>query len=203
MYTLRTGWTLFTQFGFAQDVGITVFRVVGGFLLAAIVAVPIGIAMGAFKPVEAFLEPFVSFARYLPASAFIPLLILWAGIGELQKLLIIFIGSVFQIILMITVTVGNTRRDLVEAVVQRRLEITIGVGAVGQREEPPGEDSEPGEGQGNAGCSVEDRNDHVRTPSPDRQMGGKRAGASVNHDGARLGRGPKRGKFRRARPSGA
>ena len=64
---------------------------------------------------EAFLEPFVSFARYLPASAFIPLLILWAGIGELQKLLVIFIGSVFQIILMIAVNVGNTRRDLVEA----------------------------------------------------------------------------------------
>ena len=47
-----------------------------------IVAVPLGIAMGAYKPIEAFFEPFVSFARYLPASAFIPLLILWAGIGE-------------------------------------------------------------------------------------------------------------------------
>ena len=50
-----------------------------------VVAVPLGIAMGAWKPVEAFLEPFVSFARYLPASAFIPLLILWAGIGETAK----------------------------------------------------------------------------------------------------------------------
>ena len=51
----------------------------------------------------------------MPASAFIPLLILWAGIGETQKLLVIFIGSVFQIILMVAVAVGNTRRDLVEA----------------------------------------------------------------------------------------
>ena len=71
--------------------------------------------MGAYKPVEAFFEPFVSFARYLPASAFIPLLILWAGIGEMQKLLVIFIGSFFQIVLMVAVTVGATRRDLVEA----------------------------------------------------------------------------------------
>ena len=63
----------------------------------------------------AFFEPFVSFARYLPASAFIPLLILWAGIGEAQKLAVIFIGSFFQLVLMIAVTVGNTRRDLVEA----------------------------------------------------------------------------------------
>ena len=71
--------------------------------------------MGAYKPIEAFLEPFVSFARYLPASAFIPLLILWAGIGETQKLLVIFIGSVFQLILMIAVSVGSIRRDLVDA----------------------------------------------------------------------------------------
>jgi NitT/TauT family transport system permease protein len=115
LYTLRAGWELFAEYGFIRDVGVTVWRVVGGFVLAAIVAVPLGIAMGAFKPVEAFFEPFVSFARYLPASAFIPLLILWAGVGEAQKLAVIFIGSVFQIILMVAVIVGSTRRDLIEA----------------------------------------------------------------------------------------
>ncbi len=112
---LGDGWTLLTKFGFAGDIAMTVWRVVGGFILAAIVAVPIGVLMGAYKPIEAFFEPFVSFARYLPASAFLPLLILWAGLGETQKLLVIFIGSVFQIILMVATTVGQTRRDLVEA----------------------------------------------------------------------------------------
>ncbi|MCB8822145.1 ABC transporter permease [Microvirga rosea] len=112
---LQDGWLLLTKFGFLTDIGVTVWRVVGGFILAAVVAVPIGVLMGAYKPFEAFLEPFISFARYLPASAFVPLLILWAGIGEMQKLLVIFIGSVFQIILMVAVAVGNTRRDLVEA----------------------------------------------------------------------------------------
>jgi NitT/TauT family transport system permease protein len=112
---LQEGVELLVKHGFLFDIGMTIWRVVGGFVLAAIIAVPLGILMGAYKPIEAFLEPFVSFARYLPASAFIPLLILWAGIGELQKLLVIFIGSVFQIILMIAVNVGNTRRDLVEA----------------------------------------------------------------------------------------
>jgi NitT/TauT family transport system permease protein len=115
VYTLKIGIDLFAEFGFIKDVGITIWRVVGGFVLAAIVAVPLGIAMGAYKPIEAFLEPFISFARYLPASAFIPLLILWAGVGETQKLLLIFIGSVFQIVLMVSVIVGATRRDLVEA----------------------------------------------------------------------------------------
>jgi NitT/TauT family transport system permease protein len=112
---LDDGWLLLTKQGFLTDIGMTIWRVIGGFVLAALFAVPIGILMGAYKPVEAFLEPFVSFARYLPASAFIPLLILWAGIGELQKLLVIFIGSVFQLILMVAVTVGSVRRDLVEA----------------------------------------------------------------------------------------
>jgi NitT/TauT family transport system permease protein len=112
---LVSGWRLLTQMGFAHDIGMTVWRVVGGFVLAAAVALPLGVLMGAYKPIEAFFEPFVSFSRYLPASAFIPLLILWVGIGEAQKLAVIFIGSFFQLVLMIAVTVGNTRRDLVEA----------------------------------------------------------------------------------------
>jgi NitT/TauT family transport system permease protein len=112
---LADGYDLMVNQGFGYDIGMTVWRVVGGFAIASLIAVPVGIAMGAYKPIEALLEPFVSFARYLPASAFIPLLILWAGIGETQKLLVIFIGAVFQIILMIAVGVANTRRDLVEA----------------------------------------------------------------------------------------
>jgi len=112
---VKEGVLLFTEYNFIHDIGMTVWRVFGGFVLATIVAVPLGVAMGTWKGVEAFFEPFVSFCRYLPASAFIPLLILWAGIGEAQKLLVIFIGSVFQITLMVAVTVGGARRDLVEA----------------------------------------------------------------------------------------
>lgn len=112
---LREGYELFAKHGFAKDVGLTVWRVLGGFVIAAAIAVPLGIAMGAWKPVEAFFEPFISFSRYLPASAFIPLLILWAGIGEAQKLALIFIGAFFPMVLMIAVKVGATRRDLVEA----------------------------------------------------------------------------------------
>jgi NitT/TauT family transport system permease protein len=112
---VQDGWRLIVEDNFLLDIGITIWRVVGGFAIAAAVAVPIGLLMGTWAPVEAFLEPFVSFARYLPASAIIPLLILWAGIGEVEKLLVIFIGSFFQIVLMVAVSVSGTRRDLVEA----------------------------------------------------------------------------------------
>ncbi len=112
---LEEGWILMTRHGFARDIAVTVWRVVGGFAIAAALALPLGILMGAYKPVEAFFEPFVSFARYLPASAFIPLLILWAGTGEAQKLSVIFIGSFFQLVIMIAVAVGSIRRDLVDA----------------------------------------------------------------------------------------
>ncbi|MDO8385416.1 MAG: ABC transporter permease, partial [Polaromonas sp.] len=100
---VRSGYDLLVNQGFIKDIGMTVWRVLGGFLIAAVLAVPLGVLMGAYKPIEAFFEPFVSFARYLPASAFIPLLILWAGIGEAQKLAVIFIGSFFQLVLMMAV----------------------------------------------------------------------------------------------------
>ncbi|MBP2194666.1 ABC transporter permease [Pantoea cypripedii] len=112
---LQQGVSLFTEYNFSLDIGMTVMRVLAGFLLAALIGVPLGIMMGSYKMWEAFLEPFVSFCRYLPASAFVPLLILWAGIGEMQKILVIFIGSFFQIVLMVAVTVSSARRDLVEA----------------------------------------------------------------------------------------
>jgi NitT/TauT family transport system permease protein len=113
--TFATAVDLFVEYNFLVDIGLTIWRVVGGFLIAAAVAVPVGIAMGAFKPVEGLLEPLVSFARYLPASAFIPLTILWLGVGEGQKLSIIFLGSAAQLTLMVSVIVGATRLDMCEA----------------------------------------------------------------------------------------
>ena len=56
---LTSGWELLTKMGFAADIGMTVWRVLGGFVIAAALALPLGVMMGAYKPVEAFFEPFV------------------------------------------------------------------------------------------------------------------------------------------------
>lgn len=112
---VKSAVTLFTQFDFIKDIGATVVRVLIGFGAAVIVGVPLGIFIGTFKVVEAWFEPMISFIRYMPASAFIPLFILWIGIGDLEKMTVIFVGSFFSLVLMIAVEVSNIRRELVEA----------------------------------------------------------------------------------------
>jgi len=86
---------------FLSDVGWSTFRIVAGFLIAAIMAVPLGLLMGSFEIVRSFFQPPVSFIRYMPASAFIPLLILLIGLDENEKLIIIWIGVFFQLVLMV------------------------------------------------------------------------------------------------------
>jgi NitT/TauT family transport system permease protein len=79
----------------AGDAWATVQRVLLGYGLAIAVSVPLGIAMGSLRAVQAALEPMVALLRYLPAAAFIPLLIIWLGIGEGSKVALLFIGTVF------------------------------------------------------------------------------------------------------------
>src|SRR5262245_26383940 len=79
----------------------SVGEILAGFVLASIVAVPLGILMGSFKIVEAAIEPVTNFMRYLPVSALIPLLILWVGIGVEEKIAVILIGTLFQQIILV------------------------------------------------------------------------------------------------------
>ncbi|HEY0200285.1 MAG TPA: ABC transporter permease [Burkholderiaceae bacterium] len=74
-------------------------RVFAGFGLAVLVAVPLGIAMAVWAPLRAILAPFVSLLRPLPSITWIPLTILWFGIGEQQKILIVFLGCWIYILL--------------------------------------------------------------------------------------------------------
>jgi NitT/TauT family transport system permease protein len=77
------------------DMWASVHRVLIGFGLAVAVSVPLGLVMGSFAAGQAALEPAIGLLRYLPASAFIPLLTIWLGLGEPSKVAILFIGTVF------------------------------------------------------------------------------------------------------------
>jgi len=97
------------------DTTISVYRVLAGFALSAALALPIGLLIGAFRPVEALLEPLTDFIRYMPAVAFIPLVMLWFGIDESAKIAIIFIGTFFQMVLMVAENVRLVPTAQVEA----------------------------------------------------------------------------------------
>jgi NitT/TauT family transport system permease protein len=104
-----------------DDLWATTQRVVEGFGLAILVSVPLGILMGSFTAGQAFFEPLIGLLRYLPASAFIPLLIIWLGIGEPSKIAMLFIGTVFFNTLMTA--------DVVRGVPSELLDVSYTLGA--------------------------------------------------------------------------
>lgn len=98
-----------------KDTVASLWRVGVGFLLALVFSIPIGVLMGSFSSIRALLEPMFGLMRYMPAPAFIPLLILYLGIGEEPKIMLIFIGVFFFNSLMVMDTVKFVPKDLIEA----------------------------------------------------------------------------------------
>jgi len=98
-----------------KDTVASLWRVGFGFLLAVILSIPVGVMMGSFASIRALLEPLFGLMRYMPAPAFIPLLILYLGIGEAPKITLIFIGVFFFNSLMVMDTVKFVPKDLIEA----------------------------------------------------------------------------------------
>jgi NitT/TauT family transport system permease protein len=97
------------------DIKISIYRIGMGFLLSAALAIPVGILMGAYKVAEAAHEPFVGFVRYVPVPALIPLVMVIAGIDEPAKILLIFIGTYFQMVLVVADVTRQVPRDLLHA----------------------------------------------------------------------------------------
>ena len=94
---------LFIEHDLGLAIWISTKRILIAFGLAAGVALPLGVLMGAFEPVNRLFEPIMAPLRYMPISAFIPLLILWFGIYESQKIAFLFLG-VFVYLLPVVVT---------------------------------------------------------------------------------------------------
>lgn len=74
-------------------IGWSLFRSMTGFLCGVALAIPIGLLMGYSRTINAMLQPVFGFFRPIPPIAFIPLMVIWFGIGELSKILLIFAAS--------------------------------------------------------------------------------------------------------------
>ncbi len=112
------------------DVRTSFLRVTAGFVLSVLVALPIGIFMGSYKVAEGVVQPFTDFVRYIPVPAMIPLMMVLFGIGETPKIMLIFAGTYFQLVLMVadeirrvpyeliqvSYTLGATRGEIVQRV---------------------------------------------------------------------------------------
>lgn len=134
--------------GFTIDILASTARILGAFAVSALIAIPVGIAMSSFRWFGAGLQPLVEFVRYVPVPALLPLFVLWTGIGESTKFLVLFFGTFFQLVLLIrddaddvpseyfelARTLGARRKDLLKDVllpsllpkIYDRLRVTLG-----------------------------------------------------------------------------
>lgn len=96
-----------------SDAQASVRRVAIGFGLSLLISVPLGLTMGTFKSIEALFEPLIGLLRYMPAPAFVPLLIIWLGFEEAPKVMLILIGTVFFNTLMIANVVWQVPTELI------------------------------------------------------------------------------------------
>lgn len=128
---LQAGIDMFMNNNLLSDVIISCARVLAGFIAAAVVGVPIGIAMGTFHSMDSLFAPFVGTVRYMPVTAFVPLIVIWVGLDEPSKILIITLGVVLYNAIMVAdavkfipneminvaYTLGATRREVLFRVI--------------------------------------------------------------------------------------
>ena len=89
----------FTNTSFMDHLLISTFRVFGAFILACLIGLPLGLAMGMSPMLRGIFDPPIEFYRPIPPLAYLPLMIIWFGIGETSKVLLIFLSIFAPIVL--------------------------------------------------------------------------------------------------------
>jgi NitT/TauT family transport system permease protein len=105
---------LFIQYDLGTAIWVSTRRILVAFGLAAGIALPLGVLMGAYEPINRIFEPIVSPLRYMPISAFIPLLILWFGIYESEKVAFLFLGVFVYLLPVVVSAIRAVPEELVQ-----------------------------------------------------------------------------------------
>jgi NitT/TauT family transport system permease protein len=111
---LRGTLQLFLEYDLWGAIVISTRRIAIAFLLASAVALPLGVLMGSFDLVNRLFEPIVAPLRYMPISAFIPLLILWFGIYEKEKIAFLFLGVFVYLLPVVVSAIRAVPEELVQ-----------------------------------------------------------------------------------------
>lgn len=107
MVTLAANGTLL------NDLESSLYRMAIAFAISSVMSIVIGVLAGCYGLVKAIVEPLVDFIRYMPVVAFVPLTILWTGTDDIQKFLVIWIGTFFQQVLMMIDAVKRVPPDFI------------------------------------------------------------------------------------------
>ena len=98
-----------------EQVWASMRRIIQGFSLGTALGIPIGLAIGSFRPVRVLLEPWTEFFRFIPAVAMITVSVIWFGIGEESKIFLIAYTTIFVIIISTAAGVGAVERNKLRA----------------------------------------------------------------------------------------
>jgi ABC-type nitrate/sulfonate/bicarbonate transport system permease component len=98
-----------------NDIWVSFQEFAIGYLASIVVAIPLGIAMGWYRRLDALLDPLVSAFYATPRVALVPLIIIWFGIGIYSKIAVVFLGAVFQILITTIAGVRNLDESLIRA----------------------------------------------------------------------------------------
>jgi NitT/TauT family transport system permease protein len=107
-------WRMFVDGDYIADIGVSVARVWIAFLTSAVIAIPLGVLMSGYRGVNALFEPLIDFVRYLPVPALVPLTLIWLGIGEGSKIMLLWIGTFFQLVLLIADDARRVPKEFIE-----------------------------------------------------------------------------------------
>jgi sulfonate transport system permease protein len=110
----RTFWDLLKSGAMARHIGISVVRVLEGFAIASMLGLGLGIAIGQSRTLDRLTDLIIQVIKPIPPIAWIPLAILWFGIGEQSKVYIIFLGAFFPIIINTIDGIRQTDHKFVE-----------------------------------------------------------------------------------------
>jgi NitT/TauT family transport system permease protein len=105
---------LFFEHDLLEAIWTSTYRIGVAFFLAAALALPLGVLMGAFDPVNRFFEPIMAPLRFMPIVAFIPLLIVWFGIDDLEKIAFLFLGVFVYLVPVVVSAIRSVPQEYVD-----------------------------------------------------------------------------------------
>jgi ABC-type nitrate/sulfonate/bicarbonate transport system permease component len=112
---LVRGWALLQDGTLQENVGVSLQRIVIGFLAGSALGIPIGLVIGSFPLARKVLEPWTEFLRFIPSVAMITIAVIWFGIGEQAKVFLIIYTTIFIVILNTAAGVGAIAPNKIRA----------------------------------------------------------------------------------------